>query len=59
MSKPGVAVGAQQGHHQRLDGRMRGAVGVRVMQVSMMSTPASMAFRWLMGDMPEVKWLCR
>jgi hypothetical protein len=25
------------------------------MQVSMMSTPASMALRWLMGDMPEVK----
>ena len=30
-----------------------------VMQVSMMSTPASMALSMLIGDMPEVKWLCR
>jgi hypothetical protein len=29
MSKPGVAVGAQKAHHQRLDGGMGGAVGVR------------------------------
>ena len=24
-----------------------------------MSTPASMAFSWLIEAMPEVKWLCR
>jgi hypothetical protein len=55
--KAGIPIGSEKGHDQRFDGRMRGSAGVRAIQVSTISTPASMAFNSASAAIPDVVWL--